>query len=134
MCLSDTPTALSLRGPSVVLTVKVKSLKPQHLYISTYLFDIYLYKMTQTQILEGGHSPTLNTVLMVEEVLKEAGQVLSVAEVKRRLPRKVMHQTLLPILDYLQMSGKIVLGTKGVLWIFAERKELDSLIKKGMEI
>jgi len=80
------------------------------------------------------HSPTLNTVLMVESLLKESGELLSVAEIKRRLPKKVMHQTLLQILDYLQLSGKIIIGTKGILWIFAERKELNELIKRGTEV
>ena len=92
--------------------------------------------MTKTiQITEQvGHSPTLNTVLMVEETLKKAGEIINLAELKRRLPNKVMHQTLIHILDYLQMSGKIIIGTKGILWIFTERKELDELIKKGTEI
>ena len=80
------------------------------------------------------HSPTLNTVLMVEEVLREAKQLLTIAELKRRLPKKIMHQTLMQILDYLQFSGKIIIGTKGVLWIFAERKELEELLKRGIEI
>ena len=53
---------------------------------------------------------------------------------KRKLPRKVMHQTLLQVLDYLQLSGKIVIGTKGVLWVFAERKEINALIKRGLEV
>ena len=57
--------------------------------------------MKQKLVLE--HAPNLNTVLMVEEILKEAGEVISLAELKRRLPRKVMHQTLLTILDYLQI-------------------------------
>ena len=81
-----------------------------------------------------GHSPTLNTVLMVEETLKEIGEVITVAELKRRLPKKVMHQTLLHILDYLQVSGKKIIGTKGVLWVFTERKELDELIRRGTEL
>ncbi len=80
------------------------------------------------------HSPTLNTVLMVEETLKKSGGLLTLAELKRRLPKQVMHQTLIQILDYLQMSGKILIGTKGILWIFTERKELNELIKKGTEI
>ncbi|MBS3136576.1 hypothetical protein J4401_06510 [Candidatus Woesearchaeota archaeon] len=80
------------------------------------------------------HSPTLNTVLMVENLLKDSGELLSVAEIKRRLPKKVMHQTLLQILDYLQISGKILIGTKGVLWVFSERKELDRLIRRGTEV
>lgn len=92
--------------------------------------------MAQTaQIIETeGHSPTLNTVFMVEGTLKGAGEVITLAELKRRLPKKVMHQTLIQILDYLQISGKIMIGTKGILWIFAERKELDELIKRGTEI
>lgn len=80
------------------------------------------------------HSPNLNTVLMVEKALKDAGELVTSAELKRRLPRKVMHQTLLQILDYLQISGKIIIGTKGILWIFTERKELEGLIKMGLEV
>ncbi|MDD5133312.1 MAG: hypothetical protein PHD81_01675 [Candidatus Nanoarchaeia archaeon] len=76
------------------------------------------------------HSPNLDTVLMVEDILKKAGEVITLAELKRKLPRKVMHNTLIQILDYLQMSGKIIIGTKGILWIFTERKELNDLIKK----
>ena len=80
------------------------------------------------------HSPTLNTVIMVERTLKEANEVMSIAELKKRLPKQVMHQTLMQVIDYLQLSGKIIIGTKGILWIFTERKELNSLIKKGFEV
>ena len=91
--------------------------------------------MIETQIIEKvGHSPTLNTVLMVEQTLKEIGEVINLAELKKRLPRKVMHQTLIQILDYLQIGGKIVIGTKGILWVYTEKRELDKLIKKGTEI
>lgn len=92
--------------------------------------------MTQTMQMEKkvSHSPTLNTVLMVEEVLKEAGEVLTIAELKRRLPKKVMHQTLLQIIDYLQLSGKIIIGTKGILWVYTERKELEEMVKRGTEL
>ncbi len=79
------------------------------------------------------HSPTLNTILMVEETLKN-GDLMTLAELKKKLPKKVMHQTLLQILDYLQLSGKIVIGTKGILWVFTERKELNELIKRGTEV
>ncbi|MEK6967058.1 MAG: hypothetical protein AABX51_00325 [Nanoarchaeota archaeon] len=79
------------------------------------------------------HSPTLNTLFMVEETLK-GGELLTLAELKRKLPKKVMHQTLLQILDYLQISGKIIIGTKGILWVFAERKEINDLIRRGTEV
>jgi len=90
-----------------------------------------------TQMLEKEklrHSPNLNTVLMVEDILRGSGELMTLAELKRRLPRKVMHQTLIQILDYLQISGKIIIGTKGILWVFAERKELDQLIRRGTEV
>lgn len=80
------------------------------------------------------HSPTLNTIFMVEDTLKNSGELLTLAELKRKLPRKVMHETLLQLLDYLQLSGKIIIGTKGILWIFTERKELNELIKRGTEV
>jgi len=79
------------------------------------------------------HAPTLKTILMVEEVLKN-GDLMTVAELKEKLPKKVMHRTLLRILDYLQLSGKILIGTKGILWTFTESEKLQELIKRGTEI
>ena len=89
----------------------------------------------KTRLLEQtGHSPTLRTIVMVENVLKNANQLMSIAEIKQALPRKVMHNTLLQVLDYLQFSGKILIGTKGILWVFTEQRELEKLKKKGLEV
>lgn len=85
----------------------------------------------QTQML---HSPTLNTVLMVETVLKEAREILRISEIKRRLPRKVMHGTLLQVLDYLQESGKILITAKGIVWIYRAPEHLERLKASGLEI
>ena len=64
------------------------------------------------------HSPTLNTVLMVENTLKNMDEsVISVADLKRRLPRQVNHNTLKIILEYLEMSNKIVVTMRGITWI-----------------
>ncbi|MBI5035856.1 hypothetical protein HZC09_00795 [Candidatus Micrarchaeota archaeon] len=81
-----------------------------------------------------GHSPTLNTVLMVEEALQKAGEPLTIAELKRDLPRKVMHSTIVSVLGYLQTSGKILLTTKGIVWIFAPRAEIEAMKKRGIEL
>jgi len=90
------------------------------------------YEMKPKQVLE--HSPTLNTVPMVESVLRKSQEAIKLAELKRRLPKKVMHATLLKILDYLQMSGKILMGTKGIVWVYTPREELNKLIKEGIEV
>lgn len=77
------------------------------------------------------HSPTLKTVLMVEKTLKNAETTMSVAELKEALPRKVMHSTLLQILDYLQFSGKIFIGTKGIIWVYNPSPKLEKAIQSG---
>ncbi len=88
-------------------------------------------KQIQTQIM---HSPTLDTVLMVEHVLQDAKEVVRIAELKRRLPRKVMHQTLLTILDYLQASGKILITTKGVVWTYTPEDAMAKLKNRGLQL
>jgi hypothetical protein len=63
-------------------------------------------------------SPTLNTIFMVENTLKNSPtSVVTVAELKKMLPRQVNHNTLMVILDYLEQSNKIAVGLKGVTWI-----------------
>jgi hypothetical protein len=76
-------------------------------------------------------NPTLATVLMVEETIKDAQQVISVAELKRRLPRQVNHNTLKHILTYLHRSGKIEFAQHGLVWIFLPKEDIAALLKKG---
>lgn len=41
------------------------------------------------------HSPTLNTVLMVEHTLQNMNEsVIKISEVKKRLPKQINHNTL----------------------------------------
>ena len=81
------------------------------------------------------HSPTLNTVIMVEEVIKGSkGSVITIPEIKRKLPRQVNHLTLKVILEYLEESGKIIVTLKGITWIKNSNPNLRSAISRGMEI
>ena len=72
-------------------------------------------------------SPTLNTVLMVEETLRKAGEVLTVGKLKRILPKQVMHQTLMAVIDYLEYSGKIIVHDDKVLWAFKPQSKLKTM-------
>ena len=72
-------------------------------------------------------SPTLNTVLMVEDTLKKVGEVLTIGKLKRLLPKQVMHQTLMAIIDYLEYSGKIVVYGDKVLWAFKPQSKLKKI-------
>lgn len=80
------------------------------------------------------HYPSLKTVLMVERTLKNANNLLTREELKKRLPKKVMHQTLNVILDYLEKSGKIYDGRKGILWTYNPSPKIEKLIKTGLEL
>jgi hypothetical protein len=81
------------------------------------------------------HSPTLNTVLMVEEILKNMDEsVISIAELKRRLPKQINHNTLKTILIYLEQSNKIAVTMKGITWIFNPDPRLKKAIDMGLEL
>jgi hypothetical protein len=66
----------------------------------------------------SAHSPTLNTIQMVEEFIQEHS-----GEYKRRalwenLPKKMMYQTFKTIIEYLLESGKIASDSRGTIcWI-----------------
>ena len=74
------------------------------------------------------HYPRLDTVLMVEEALKNAELAISKSELLRRLPKQVMRQTLNVILRYLEEKGLIMIGSKGVLWIYNDSPKMKKLI------
>tara|TARA_Y100000310_G_scaffold4452_1_gene5368 strand:- start:13 stop:321 length:309 start_codon:yes stop_codon:yes gene_type:complete len=80
------------------------------------------------------HYPSLKTVLMVEKVLKDADLPISKEELKRRLPTKVMHQTLNLILYYLEEKGMIIIGKRGIQWIYNPSPKLKKAIEEGIEI
>lgn len=71
---------------------------------------------------------------MVEETLKKENDLISREKLKKKLPRKVMHQTLNVILEYLEEGGKILDGRKGILWIYNPSVKLERAIKEGVEL
>lgn len=87
--------------------------------------------MAETKIM---HYPSLKTVLMVEDTLKNADELMSREELKEKLPKKIMHQTLNVILEYLEDSGKIMDGRKGIIWIYSPGRKLEKAVSEGVEI
>jgi hypothetical protein len=86
------------------------------------------------QELEIIHYPNLKTVLMVEDILKKSNNLMTREQLKKELPNKIMHQTLNVILKYLENSGKILDGRKGILWIYNPSPKLDKAINQGVEL
>lgn len=90
---------------------------------------------TSKQIVKLEHSPTLNTVLMVENTLKKMEEsVITIAELKRKLPKQVNHNTLKIILEYLEQSNKIAVTIKGITWIHNTNQNLRRAIAAGLEL
>ena len=60
--------------------------------------------------------PTLETVHMVESVLRRNHAPMSLNRIKALLPRKVMHSTLRGAIEHYKRLGCVTEGSKGVMW------------------
>lgn len=60
-------------------------------------------------------SPTLDTVLMVEKTIEKYSGEFNRTEIWKKLSKKVMWQTYLTILNYLQSINKIAIDNNGVI-------------------
>ncbi|MCK4491933.1 MAG: hypothetical protein KAU03_04870 [Candidatus Altiarchaeales archaeon] len=90
---------------------------------------------TYVNVPQPKHSPTLNTVLMVEDTLKNIdGSVVTVADLKKKLPKQVNRNTLKVILRYLEESNKIAVSMKGITWIHNPNQNLRKAINSGLEL
>lgn len=97
-------------------------------------------KLTKTEMIEKKDRkilryPNLNTVLMVEEFLEKHRDLpLQISEIKEKLPRQVMHQTLKLILEYLWKSGKIIYGPRGIQWVYSQPEHLRKMLEGSLEV
>jgi hypothetical protein len=64
------------------------------------------------------HYPRLDTVLMVEDALRNAREYPSKRQLWLSLEKKVMYQTFNLIISYLEDSGKIVQDKGKIIWVW----------------
>lgn len=80
------------------------------------------------------HSPTLESVLMVEETIKKYSQECGKYQLWKKLPKKMMYQTYKTILDYLEKSGKIITDKNGcIIWTY-NPDIIKKIIKSGVKL
>ena len=92
-------------------------------------------KMPKKQEYRLEHSPTLNTVLMVEHTLMNMDKsIFTVADIKKKLPKQVNHRTLMVILSYLEECNKILVTIKGITWVHNTSPRLRKEISEGLEL
>ena len=85
--------------------------------------------MEKTVIL---HSPTLESVFMVEETIQKYSQECGKYQLWKKLPKKMMYQTFQIILNYLEESGKIIIDKDGcIIWTFNPDR-IKKLIKEDL--
>ena len=78
--------------------------------------------------------PRLDTVLMVEEFIKEHDGEFKKRALWEALPKKTMYQTFSIIIDYLLETGKISVDAEGKIgWIYYPESARKWLKKKHLE-
>ena len=70
---------------------------------------------------------------MIKRFLRNKREILTTSELKKHF-LNIDNEDLSSKLDSLNIQGKIIKRKNKILWIFSKRKELDSLILKGIEI
>ena len=78
------------------------------------------------------HSPTLGSVIMVEKTIRKHSQEYGKYQLWKKLPKKMMYQTYLTILDYLEESGKIMIDKDGCVFWTYDPEGIKKLISKGL--
>ena len=80
------------------------------------------------------HSPTLESVIMVEKTIQKYSQECGKYQLWKKLPKKMMYQTFQTILDYLENSGKIMIDKEGVvIWTY-NPEQIRKLISQGVKL
>ena len=80
------------------------------------------------------HEPQLDTILMVENAIREAGTYPTKKELLKCLPRQIQYQTFNRILEYLEGSSKIVLDGRRIVWVFADNQKLRALLETSEKL
>ena len=80
------------------------------------------------------HEPQLDTILMVENTIREAGTYPTKRELLKCLPRQIQYQTFNRILEYLESSNKIVFDGRKIVWVFADNPKLKALLENSEKL
>lgn len=89
----------------------------------------------QTQVLKNPfvRSPTLDTVLMVEKAIEKDSGEYNRTEIWKHLPKQVMWQTFLVVLDYLRSINKIAFDKEGKI-AYIWNPKLTKLLRPRKEV
>jgi hypothetical protein len=93
------------------------------------LAERVVVKMTQTL-----HEPRLDTLIMVEKAIREAGSYPSKMQLWKSLPKKMEYPTFKRIIDYLESSNKIIIDGHEIVWIFQNNEKMNKLLENSVRV
>ncbi|HOZ35690.1 MAG TPA: hypothetical protein PLK55_01755 [archaeon] len=77
--------------------------------------------------------PRLDTLMMIEKIIEDAKGDFTVRQIWKKLPKKVMWQTYITALDYLESIHKIAIDKKHVIWIWGP-EEIARVKRQKLEV
>jgi len=80
------------------------------------------------------HEPQLDTILMVENAIREAKSYPTKKELLESLPKQIQYQTFNRILEYLESSNKIVFDGRRIVWVFPDNPKLRELLESSVRL
>ena len=83
---------------------------------------------------DKGHSPNLETILMVEKAIRKAKNYPTKKALWQSLPRKTQYPTFNRVIDYLLESNKIILNAHEIVWVFPDNATLKRALAKSIRV
>lgn len=80
------------------------------------------------------HEPQLDTILMVENAIREAKSYPTKKELLESLPKQIQYQTFNRILEYLEGSNKVVFDGRRIVWVFPDNPKLKELLESSVRL
>jgi len=96
-------------------------------FIYQLIYKVFMHKSPYER------SPTLSTVLMVEKTIDRHSGEFNQTQLWKKLPKKVMWQTYIVVLDYLESINKIAFDKQGKI-AYIWNPELAKKLRARKEI
>jgi hypothetical protein len=80
------------------------------------------------------HEPQLDTILMVENTIRQAKTYPTKKALLKSMPKQMQYQTFNRILEYLESSNKIAFDGRRIIWVFADNTKLKNLLQESVKL
>lgn len=100
----------------------------------TAIYQICVLRREEEIVQKTLHEPQLDTMLMVENAIREAKTYPTKMTLYKSLPKQIQYQTFNRILEYLESSNKIVFDGHKIIWVFADNPKIKNLLENSIKL